>query len=108
MIEPSVNLLWGFWKKKMARRAYGPNLELKLPNRTKSEFVLQLMNNLQLQHANNKSRDQISRITNNNNNRVVFYAVVEKRAEKKLLAFSCLDESPHTQTHTAKKRLGIT
>lgn len=90
----------------MARRAYGPNLELKLPNRTKSEFVLQLMNNLQLQHANNKSRDQISRITNNN--RVVFYAVVEKRAEKKLLAFSCLDESPHTQTHTAKKRLGIT
>lgn len=52
MIEPSVNLLWGFWKKKMARRAYGPNLELKLPNRTKSEFVLQLMNNLQLQHAN--------------------------------------------------------
>ena len=79
----------------MARRAYGPNLELKLPNRTKSEFVLQLMNNLQLQHANNKSRDQISRITNNN--RVVFYAVVEKRAEKKLLAFSCLDESPHTQ-----------
>lgn len=98
----------GFLKKKMARRAYGPNLELKLPNRTKSEFVLQLMNNLQLQHANNKSRDQISRITNNNNNRVVFYAVVEKRAEKKLLAFSCLDESPHTQTHTAKKRLGIT
>lgn len=96
----------GFLKKKMARRAYGPNLELKLPNRTKSEFVLQLMNNLQLQHANNKSRDQISRITNNN--RVVFYAVVEKRAEKKLLAFSCLDESPHTQTHTAKKRLGIT
>ena len=90
----------------MARRAYGPNLELKLPNRTKSEFVLQLMDNLQLQHANNKSRDQISRITNNN--RVVFYAVVEKRAEKKLLAFSCLDESPHTQTHTAKKRLGIT
>ena len=90
----------------MARRAYGQNLELKLPNRTKSEFVLQLMNNLQLQHANNKSRDQISRITNNN--RVVFYAVVEKRAEKKLLAFSCLDESPHTQTHTAKKRLGIT
>lgn len=90
----------------MARRAYGPNLELKLPNRTKSEFVLQLMNNLQLQHANNKSRDQISRITNNN--RVVFYAVVEKCAEKKLLAFSCLDESPHTQTHTAKKRLGIT
>lgn len=90
----------------MARRAYGPNLELKLPNRTKSEFVLQLMNNLQLQHANNKSRDQISRITNNN--RVVFYAVVEKRAEKKLLAFSCLDESPHTQTHTAKKLLGIT
>lgn len=90
----------------MARRAYGLNLELKLPNRTKSEFVLQLMNNLQLQHANNKSRDQISRITNNN--RVVFYAVVEKRAEKKLLAFSCLDESPHTQTHTAKKRLGIT
>lgn len=90
----------------MARRAYGPNLELKLPNRTKSEFVLQLMNNLQLQHANNKSRDQISRITNNN--RVVFYAVVEKRAEKKLLAFSCLNESPHTQTHTAKKRLGIT
>ena len=98
----------GFLKKKMARRAYGPNLELKLPNRTKSEFVLQLMNNLQLQHANNKSRDQISRITNNNNNRVVFYAVVEKRAEKKLLAFSCLHESPHTQTHTAKKRLGIT
>lgn len=96
----------GFLKKKMARRAYGPNLELKLPNRTKSEFVLQLMNNLQLQHANNKSRDQISRITNNN--RVVFYAVVEKRAEKKLLAFSCLHESPHTQTHTAKKRLGIT
>lgn len=96
----------GFLKKKMARRAYGPNLELKLPNRTKSEFVLQLMNNLQLQHANNKSRDQISRITNNN--RVVFYAVVEKRAEKKLLAFSCLDESPHTQTHTAKKLLGIT
>lgn len=96
----------GFLKKKMARRAYGLNLELKLPNRTKSEFVLQLMNNLQLQHANNKSRDQISRITNNN--RVVFYAVVEKRAEKKLLAFSCLDESPHTQTHTAKKRLGIT
>lgn len=90
----------------MARRAYGPNLELKLPNRIKSEFVLQLMNNLQLQHANNKSRDQISRITNNN--RVVFYAVVEKRAEKKLLAFSCLDESPHTQTHTAKKLLGIT
>ena len=90
----------------MARRAYGPNLELKLPNRTKSEFVLQLMNNLQLQHANNKSRDQISRITNNN--RVVFYAVVEKGAEKKLLAFSCLNESPHTQTHTAKKRLGIT
>ena len=98
----------GFLKKKMARRAYGPNLELKLPNRIKSEFVLQLMNNLQLQHANNKSRDQISRITNNNNNRVVFYAVVEKRAEKKLLAFSCLHESPHTQTHTAKKRLGIT
>lgn len=96
----------GFLKKKMARRAYGLNLELKLPNRTKSEFVLQLMNNLQLQHANNKSRDQISRITNNN--RVVFYAVVEKRAEKKLLAFTCLDESPHTQTHTAKKRLGIT
>ena len=51
MIEPLVNSLWGF-EKKMARRAYGPNLELKLPNRTKSEFVLQLMNNLQLQHAN--------------------------------------------------------
>ena len=80
MIEPLVNLLWGF--KKMARRAYGPNLELKLPNRTKSEFVLQLMNNLQLQHANNKSRDQISRITNNN--RVVFTRSW-KNAQKKIV-----------------------